>query len=131
MPGVIPSLRFDDLAEAVAFYVDTLGFDVVRGEPADGNVAVRRGDARVMLEAAGDFYAPAYNHAIQGRLASSSPHSLYIEEPDLAAYHDRLQAAGVTVIDPLADRPWGQAEFTVEDVAGNWLSFYAAPGSSS
>jgi catechol 2,3-dioxygenase-like lactoylglutathione lyase family enzyme len=31
MPGVIPSLRFDDLAEAVAFYVDTLGFDVVRG----------------------------------------------------------------------------------------------------
>lgn len=131
MPGVIPSLRFDDLPAAVAFYVDTLGFDVIRGEPADGNVAVCRGDVRVMLEAAGDFYVPAYNEAIAERLASPSPHSLYIEEPDLAAYHERLQNAGAKVIDPLAERPWGQAEFTVEDIAGNWLSFYAAPGSSS
>jgi len=31
----------------------------------------------------------------------------------------------------LADRPWGQAGLTVEDVAGNGLSFYAATGSSS
>lgn len=131
MPGVIPSLRFDDLLAAVAFYVDTLGFDVIRGEPADGNVAVCRGDVRVMLEAAGDFYVPAYNEAIAERLASPSPHSLYIEEPDLTAYHERLQNAGAKVIDPLAERPWGQAEFTVEDIAGNWLSFYAAPGSSS
>jgi uncharacterized glyoxalase superfamily protein PhnB len=128
---VIPSLRFDDLAAAVAFYVDTLGFDVVRGEPADGNVALCRGDARVMLEAAGDFYVPAYNEAIRERVAATSPHSLYIEEPDLPAYYDRVRAAGARVIDPLADRPWGQAEFTVEDLAGNWLSFYAAPGSSS
>jgi uncharacterized glyoxalase superfamily protein PhnB len=131
MYGVIPSLRFADLAEAVGFYVDTLGFEVVRGEVSDGNVAVQRNHGRLMLEAAGSFYVPAYDEAIRERLAAPSPNALYIEEPELASYHDRLQAAGVRVVDPLAERPWGQAEFTVEDVAGNWLSFYAAPVSTS
>ena len=28
------------------------------------------------------------------------------------------------IVDPLADRPWGQAEFTVEDPTGNWLTFW-------
>lgn len=131
MYGVIPSLRFPDLAEAIGFYVEQLGFEVVRGDLADGNVAVQRNYGRLMLEAAGSFYVPGYDDAIRERLGTRSPNALYIEEPDLAAYHDRLQAAGVKVVDPLAERSWGQAEFTVEDVAGNWLSFYAALGSSS
>ncbi|HVU78362.1 MAG TPA: VOC family protein [Gaiellaceae bacterium] len=129
MWAVIPSLRFVDLAAAVAFYRDTLGFDVVRGEPADGNVAVNRGAARMMLETPGAFYSPGYNEAIRERQASHSPHALYIEEPDLAAYHDRLRDAGVRIVDPLAERPWGQSEFTVEDLAGNWLTFWGASAS--
>ena len=28
------------------------------------------------------------------------------------------------VVDPLADRPWGQAEFTVADPDGHWLTFW-------
>jgi len=123
---VIPSLRFADLDAACTFYTGTLGFEVVRGEPAEGNVAVTRGAARLMLEAAGDFYVPEYNDEIRARLAAPSPHSLYIEEPELDAYYERLRAAGVEIVDPLAERPWGQAEFTAADCAGNWLSFWAA-----
>ncbi|HZQ81255.1 MAG TPA: VOC family protein [Gaiellaceae bacterium] len=131
MYGVIPSIRVADLDEAVAFYRDKLGFDVAREAP--GNVALSYGDARVMLEEAGEFYDPAYNAAIRARLASQSPHSLYIEVKDLDAYHERLRAAGVQIVDPLADRPWGQSEFTVADCGGNWLTFWEAPtaGSSS
>ena len=123
---MIPSIRFADLPAAVAFYVDTLGFDVVRGTAEDGNVAVTSGDARVMLEGAGDFYSESYNRAIAARLGNASPHAFYIEEPELDAYYERLQNAGVTIADPLAERPWGQREFTVEDHAGNWLTFWAA-----
>ncbi len=131
MYGVIPSLRVADLEAAVEFYVDALGFEVVRGTPAEGNVAVSLGDARIMLETVADFYDPAYNDEIRARLGGAAPHSLYVEAPDLAAYYDRLRDRGVKVVDPLADRPWGQAEFTVEDHAGNWLSFYAAHGSGA
>jgi uncharacterized glyoxalase superfamily protein PhnB len=122
---VIPSIRFADLDAAVTFYVDTLGFEVLRGAAADGNVAVTRGAGRMMLEAAGDFYDPGYNDAIRERLGASSPHSLYVEVPELEEYYERLREAGVRIVDPIAPRPWGQVEFTAEDHAGNWLSFWA------
>ena len=121
---MIPSIRTIDLQKAVDFYTQKLGFDVLRGVPADGNVALARGSERLMLEAAGDHYSPAYNEAIGARLGSPSPHSLYLEEEALDAYYEQLQSAGVEIVDPLAPRPWGQTEFTVADGDGNWLTFW-------
>ncbi|MEJ5221983.1 MAG: VOC family protein [Tepidiforma sp.] len=122
--GVIPSLRFADLEGAVRFYVDALGFAVRRGEPAEGNVSVTFGDANLMLESAAEFYSDGYNRAIRERLGTAGPAAYYIEAENLAALWQRVQAAGVKVVDPVAPRPWGQAEFTVEDPAGNWLTFW-------
>ena len=125
MYGVIPSLRFADLPEAMAFYVDTLGFDVLRDSADQGNVSLGFGAARLMLEIAGDFYSDEYNAAIAERLGGRSADALYLESSELEAYYERLRAAGVTIVDPLAERPWGQAEFTVADHVGNWLTFWA------
>jgi uncharacterized glyoxalase superfamily protein PhnB len=121
--GVTPTIRVRDMAEALAFYSGQLDFTVEREH--EGNSVVKRGDARIMLEVATDFYGEEYNAAIRERLGSPSSISLYIEASDLAGFQSRLEAAGVRIIDPLADRPWGQAEFTVEDHEGNWLSFWS------
>ena len=126
--GVIPSIRVRDMKEALAFYLGLLEFTLEGGGEGEGNSSVSRGDARLMLETATDFYGDEYNAAIRDRLGSPSSTSLYIESSDLAAFQERLQAAGARVIDPLADRPWGQAEFTVEDHEGNWLTFWSRPG---
>ena len=125
--GVTPTIRVRDMAEALAFYSGPLEFTVKRED--DGNSVVERGDARVMLETVKDFYGAEYNAAIRERLGSPSSSSFYIEAADLAGFQSRLEAAGVRIIDPLADRPWGQAEFTVEDHEGNWLSFWSPVGS--
>jgi len=122
--SVTPTIRVRDMAEGLAFYSGPLEFTVEREH--DGNSSLKRGDARVMLETDQEFYGEEYNAAIKERLGSPSSISLYIEASDLPGFQARLQAAGVRIIDPLADRPWGQAEFTVEDHEGNWLSFWAA-----
>jgi uncharacterized glyoxalase superfamily protein PhnB len=124
--GVIPTIRVRSMADALAFYLGPLEFGLERGGADESNSAVSRGDARLMLETAVDHYGDEYNAAIRQRLGSASAGSLYIEAADLAGFHSRLQAAGVRIVDPLADRPWGQAEFTVEDPEGNWLSFWEA-----
>lgn len=81
-----------------------------------------------MIETAADFYGDQYNEAIRERLATPSSTALYIEAQDLAEFHSRLKATGaVRIIDPFAARPWGQEEFTVEDPAGNWLTFWRKP----
>ena len=121
---MIASIRTADVSRAVDFYTEKLGFAVARS--SEGNVALVLGDDRVMLEAATDFYSPQYNDAIRARLGGPSPHALYIEVPELDAYYERVQAAGAEIVDPLAPRPWGQAEFTVADCDGNWLTFWQA-----
>lgn len=130
--GVIPSIRVEDLDAALEFYVDRLGFEA-QGDPQHGNVSIVRGDARLMLETTADFYADAYNSAIRERLGSASPNALYMEADDLEELHAALERSDVLIVDPLADRPWGQAEFTIEDPVGNWLTFWKkrAPATSS
>jgi catechol 2,3-dioxygenase-like lactoylglutathione lyase family enzyme len=122
--GVVPAIRVKDTARSLSFYLDVLGFKLERGGPAEMNSAISRGDARLMIEGIADFYSDIYNEAIRGRLGTPPALALYIEAPDLEALYDRVRAADVPIRDALADRPWGQAEFTVEDPDGTWLAFW-------
>jgi uncharacterized glyoxalase superfamily protein PhnB len=126
MSAAILSLRVRDMAKALAFYLGPLEFTLKRGGDAESNCVVSRGDASIMLETAADHYGGEYNAAIRKRLGSPSSAAIYIESADLAGFQARLKAAGVRIIDPLAERPWGQSEFTVEDHDGNWLAFWQA-----
>jgi uncharacterized glyoxalase superfamily protein PhnB len=125
--GVIPSIRVRDMPEALAFYTGKLEFTLDSGGEGTTNSSLSRGDARVMIETAADHYGDDYNAAIRDRLGTQSSIALYIEAEDLADFHSRLKASGARIIDPLAERPWGQEEFTVEDHAGNWLTFWRKP----
>jgi uncharacterized glyoxalase superfamily protein PhnB len=128
--AAIPSIRIADMAAALRFYRDVLGFEVLRGGPEDSNCSLEHGTARLMLETTADHYGESYNAAIRERLGNPSPHALYIESDDVDALHERITAAGGRVVDPIADRTWGQREFTVEDAEGNWLAFWQATSTS-
>ena len=126
--GVIPSIRVRDMAEALAFYRTTLEFTLDSGGDEATNSSLTREDAHVMIETAADHYGDQYNAAIRQRLGTPSCIALYMEASDLAALYARLEAAGgARIVDPLATRPWGQDEFTVEDHEGNWLTFWKKP----
>jgi uncharacterized glyoxalase superfamily protein PhnB len=123
--GVIPSIRVRNMADALRFYTDTLEFSLTSGGESASNSSLDRGDAHVMIETAANHYGDEYNEAIRERLGTPSAVALYMEAEDLEAFYSRLEASGVArIIDPLAARPWGQAEFTVEDPEGNWLTFW-------
>ena len=124
---MVPAIRVPDMTAAIAFYRDRLGFIVERGGPEDGNVALSFGDARIMMDSVPtDYYSASYNDAIAKRMGASAPTAFYIESPDLDAQYERLADSGIEIVDPIADRSWGQREFTVADPHGNWLSFWRA-----
>ena len=123
---VIPTIRVRDMGKALDFYQNQLGFKLERGGPESENCSLSRGDARIMIEIPTNLYSPEYNAAIESRLGSAGAISLYMEAPDLDQFYSGLASSAVKIVDPLADRPWGQAEFTVEDLAGNWLTFWKA-----
>ena len=121
---MIPSIRVHDMAEALDFYRRTLEFTLDSGGEDATNSSLTRGDAHVMIETAANHFGEEYNAAIRERLGTPSSVALYMEASDLAGFYSRLEAAGVRIVDPLAARPWGQDEFTVEDHEGNWLTFW-------
>jgi uncharacterized glyoxalase superfamily protein PhnB len=112
------------MAEALRFYREVLEFTLDSGGDDATNSSLTRGDAHVMLETAADHYGAEYNAAIRERLGTPSSIDLYMEAADLDALYARLESAGARIVDPLAARPWGQAQFTVEDHEGNWLTFW-------
>ena len=124
---LVPAFRVPDMAAAIEFYRDRLGFTVERGGPEDGNVALSFGDARIMLDSVPtDYYSASYNEAIAKRMGAAASTAFYIESPHLDAQYERLEKGGIEIVDPIADRPWGQREFTVADPHGHWLSFWRA-----
>jgi uncharacterized glyoxalase superfamily protein PhnB len=125
--AVIPTIRVTDMTEALDFYGNVLEFKLERGGPNEVNSSIIRGNAQMMIEVPTDLYGEVYNAAIAKRMGSTSPMALYIEVPDLKDFYHRLIHEDVKIVDPLAERPWGQAEFTIEDLAGNWLTFWTAP----
>jgi uncharacterized glyoxalase superfamily protein PhnB len=123
--GVIPSIRVRDMAAALAFYRGTLGFTLDSGGDDATNSSLTREQAHVMIETAADHFGDEYNAAIRERLGTPSSVALYMEASDLSAFYARLEATPrVRIVDPLATRPWGQDEFTVEDPDGTWLTFW-------
>jgi uncharacterized glyoxalase superfamily protein PhnB len=112
------------MAEALAFYREALEFTLDSGGDNESHSSLTRGDARVMIETVADFYGDEYNAAIRERLGKPSCIDLYMEASDLPAFYSRLESAGARIVDPLATRPWGQEQFTVEDREGNWLTFW-------
>ena len=50
--------------------------------------------------------------------------TLYMEADDIDELYARVQDLDITVVDPLAERPWNLREFTIEDYRGHWLTFW-------
>jgi predicted enzyme related to lactoylglutathione lyase len=100
-----------DLPEALAFYVDVLGFEIAwtHGEPPS-YASVRRDRVEI------NFGAPSEGQAV-------SPSSVYISLTHIDAFYERIRAAGASVTLPIGDRPYGMRDFNIVDPSGNALTF--------
>jgi catechol 2,3-dioxygenase-like lactoylglutathione lyase family enzyme len=118
-----PALVVDDYDEAIAFFVGTLGFELVEDTPArtsEGGrpkrwVVVRpRGGETGLLLARAD--GPDQS-AVVGRQAAGRV-AFFLEVDDAVAEYERLSAAGVTFEQPPRQEDYGTVAVFL-DVAGN------------
>lgn len=120
----------DDYDQAIAFFVDALGFELVEDEPAltnDGRpkrwVMVRPpgGQTGVLLaQADGEDQRSAVGNQFAGRVG------LFVRVDDFDAQLDRMRAAGVEFVSDPRSEPYGRV-VVFKDVAGNRWDLLGPP----
>ncbi|MBZ5584664.1 MAG: VOC family protein [Acidobacteriia bacterium] len=105
-----PILRVEDMATALRFYVDTLGF---RNAPwGDENfTSVNRDRAGIYLCRGSQGAGRAW---------------IWIGVDDVARLHQECEARGVTILLPPTNYPWA-LEMQIQDPDGNVIRFGSEP----
>jgi catechol 2,3-dioxygenase-like lactoylglutathione lyase family enzyme len=117
------SLIVEDYDEAIRFFVDALGFELVEDEPALTSkggrpkrwVMVRPpgGQTGVLLaQADGDHQRAAIGEQFAGRVG------LFLRVEDFDAQYERMLRAGVEFVEPPRHESYGRVAI-FRDVAGN------------
>lgn len=105
---VIPELGYRDVGEAIAWLCDAFGF-TLRLRIADHRAQLNVEDGAVVLTC----------HPEPGGHA----HSVMVRVDDVKAHHERATQRGARILRPPADYPYGERQYTAQDVGGHCWTF--------
>jgi len=117
-PGIIiPELVYDDLDAAVAWLCMAFGFQE-RLRIGDHRAQLVFGAAAIIVVA-----RPASAPAGLAKPRLADGHSLMVRVDDVDAHYQWTQQYGAQIISPPADFPYGERQYTAEDLAGRRWTF--------
>ena len=121
-------LPLDDPDAAMAFYRDTLGFEVRNHVEYGGMHWITVGpadqpDTSIVLypPAATPGITDDERRTIAEMMAKGTYASINLATADLDGVFDRLQASGADVMQEPTDQPWGARDCAFRDPAGNLI----------
>jgi PhnB protein len=107
---VIPELTYDDVPEAIEWLCDKFGL-VERWRAGDHRAQLSIGDGTVAIT------EPRTSHVRPG------PRDVMVRVPDAAAHCERARARGATIVSEPRDYPYGERQYTAEDLGGHHWCF--------
>lgn len=126
---MVPVLVYDDPGAAADWLCATFGFaERFRQVVETGQVVAAQlviGDGAVMLTPSrvGQGFASPDEAILRQPRAGEVCHKLSVRVPAVDAHHDRTREAGGTVLNPPTTYPFGERQYTAEDLAGHRWTF--------
>jgi uncharacterized glyoxalase superfamily protein PhnB len=118
--SVVPELVYADVGEAIDWLCETFGFiELWRIGGHRARVAI--GNGTVILADAD----PQYGRTVPHRTGARS-HAVMVKVENVDAHHEHARQRGARIVSPPADYPYGEREYTAEDVAGHRWTFTQA-----
>jgi catechol 2,3-dioxygenase-like lactoylglutathione lyase family enzyme len=124
--GISPFFIVNDVPSSLAFYRDSLGFEITFEGPEPDDIffgIVRRDRAQIMFKAVGVTPVPNYTRDIGQGIARWDAF-VSVEDPDALAAE--FASRTVEFFEPLKDTDDGLRGFEVRDVDG-YLLFFGRP----
>jgi len=104
---VIPELPYSDVREAVDWLCRSFGF-VERLRIGDHRAQLLFGEGSVI---------------VTGQGGNSSASSLLVRVDDIDNHYEHTKQSGARIVSPPANYPYGERQYTVEDLGGHWWTF--------
>lgn len=111
---VIPELVYEDPGKAAEWLCDAFGFSV-RLEIGNHRVQLNVGDGAIVVKEGSG------SHATGG--AADCRHSVMVRIPDVDSHYQQAVSRGARVVREPADHPFGERQYTVEDLGGHLWTF--------
>jgi uncharacterized glyoxalase superfamily protein PhnB len=111
-PGAVPEIPVTEIADAVAYYQQRLGFSLDWCDEELGLAGISRGDCRIFL--ANQRYRAGYGNA--------GPTLTWLNldsREEVDTLHREWHASDATLLSAPESKPWGLHEFTAADPDGN------------
>jgi uncharacterized glyoxalase superfamily protein PhnB len=107
---VIPVLGYVDVGEAVDWLCETFGF-TERWRAGNHRAQLAVGEGAVVVTERGG-----------GELGSMN-HSVMVRVDDVNTHHEHARERGARILHPPTDYPYGERQYTAEDLGGHHWSF--------
>jgi uncharacterized glyoxalase superfamily protein PhnB len=108
---VIPELAYADVSAAAGLLCAAFGF----------TVRLRIANHRVQLNVGS--YSAVVVTELRGNGRADVAHSVMVRVEDVNAHHDRAKASGARIMRPPQDHPFGERQYTVQDLGGHLWTF--------
>ena len=127
-PGpVVPRLYYEDVGKAIDWLCEAFGFtEIYRYGPPDAPAGafLRAGDGSVSLSVARTGQAPKWDDVAELRPNPSVvSHGVTVRVDDVDAHFARTEAFGARTFGPPETYPFGERQYTAEDLAGHRWGF--------
>lgn len=111
---VIPVLSYPDVEKAIGWLGDAFGF-TLRWRVGAHRAQMNVGDGAIAVTQATE------GHETEDR--SRPRDSVMVRVDSLDRHHERARRHGARILAPPADHPYGERQYTAEDVAGHVWTF--------
>ena len=109
---VIPELAYPDVGEAIAWLCGAFGF-TLRLQIGSHRAQLNVGDGAVVLT----------EWRREGHRDAELAHSVMVRVADVDRHYERARQHGALVIRPPSDYPYGERQYTAEDLVGHRWTF--------
>lgn len=123
---VIPVLNYPDVREAVEWLCRAFGF-TERLRIADHRAQLGFGEGEIVVAEGGE--TPGVVHS-ETSDSSSTPanHSIMVRVLDVDAHYEQAKQYGARIISPPTDYPYGERQYSTEDIGGHLWTFSESTG---
>ncbi len=121
---VIPVLVYEDVGAAVHWLCETFGFRE-RWRAGNHRAQLSVGDGAVVLteRRVSQGYETPETALVRPPRRGALSHSVMVRVEDANRHHEHAQQRGARILEPPTDYPYGERQYTAEDLAGHRWTF--------